>query len=188
MTGKRSAVQICQSSLPRPVFSGLFFCFLWRFPSPILPSRLRFSRRSGCRAFGPLVLPTGKWSASPRSPRLHHPALPDFPHTLGPLFAVPLCRCLPPPSVFPAVWLSRLRAAGLADRKMVGFAQEPSAPSSFPRFLLNASVALFISVPLKTFPCPFSPSYNWLNSSLLSYSLCPSWNKDLFVIGLYSGT
>jgi len=26
------------------------------------------------RAFGPLASPTGKWSASPRSPRLHYPA------------------------------------------------------------------------------------------------------------------
>ena len=29
---------------------------------------------SGLRAFGPLALPTGKWSASPRNPRLHHSA------------------------------------------------------------------------------------------------------------------
>ncbi len=53
--------------------------------------------------------------------------------------------------------------------------KRPSVPSSFPHFFLNASVALFISVPLKTFPCPFSPSHNGLSISLLSRSLCQAF-------------
>ena len=47
-------------------------------PSVFAPARPSCRAPVCCRAFGPLALPTGKWSASPRSPRLHHPARPCF--------------------------------------------------------------------------------------------------------------
>ena len=61
-------------------------------PQPAVPRAFGpLNPRRACRrAFGPLALPTGKWSASTRSPRLHHSAR----------FLLPATRCP-----------SRLRAA-----------------------------------------------------------------------------
>ena len=47
---------------------------------------------SGLRAIGPLASPTGKWSASPRNPRLHHSAA----HLLAVTVASPAAQGLRP--------------------------------------------------------------------------------------------